>query len=96
MIAKQEKPAVKIQVPVSKESVREFPAQQGRSFILSMTGKASGATASPQNIFATLPLNNVAVSRVALQYLQISRTLISAIAFEFSRRYTCRPPPFFI
>ena len=92
MIAKQEKPAVKIRVPVSKESVRDFPAQQSLAFIMSTTAKASGATA-PQYFMAVLPLHEVELNRAALHYRRINAALISTIAFKFSRRYTCRPPP---
>lgn len=92
MIARKPRPEKKIQVPASAESAQNFPVQESQSFIMAMTAKASGATCF-KNIMALLPLHKALINGASLLYSRINAALLSAVAFKFSRRYTCRPPP---
>ena len=91
-IEKEKLCKININMPVSKKSYHNFPIRQSQSFIVMMTCKASGATPS-QNIVALVPLHETLLHGASLLYSRINSALISTIAFKFSRRYTCRPPP---
>lgn len=84
---------VEIELPVNPKSYQDFPLQQSQSFVMSLTAKAAGGI-TVQQIFAVLPLHRVLIGVSNLHYQRINSALISAIAFRFNRRFTCRPPPF--
>lgn len=93
--SKKEAPAAKIAVSASSESVQNFPVQESGTFVMMMTYKASDSVTS-ENTVAIVPLHKILMNGVSHLYSRINEALLSAFAFLFTNRYTCRSPPLFV